>query len=177
MKKIIFFLLLAVTGTAFAQKKITTSATVSFDAATKLDALPKAGNKTVIAAIDPKKGIVAFEAQIKAFNFSNAMMQEHFNSEKWLDSEKYPTASFKGKITNLNEVNFEKDGSYTAIVQGDLTIKGIAKPVAAKATIVVKGGIVTATSDFTIKLADYGISNAGGKLADEPRISVSAELK
>lgn len=42
MKKAILILALAATGTVFAQKKTTTSATVSFDATTKLDALPKA---------------------------------------------------------------------------------------------------------------------------------------
>jgi hypothetical protein len=48
---------------------------------------------------------------------------------------------------------------------------------AGKAIILVKGGAIRATSDFTIKLADYSISNAGGKLADEPKITVSADFK
>ena len=105
------------------------------------------------------------------------MMQEHFNGEKWMDSEKNPTSTFKGKITNLGDVKFDKDGSYAAEIAGDLTMKGISKPLTGKATIVVKAGAISATSDFTIKLADYSISNAGGKLADEPKISVSADFK
>lgn len=177
MKKALLILALATTGTVFAQKKTTTSATVKFDATTKLDALPVAENKTVVAAIDPKTGTVAFEAQIKGFQFGNPMMQEHFNGPKWLDSEKNPTSTFKGKITNLGEVKFDKDGSYTANIAGDLTMAGTTKPLTGKATIVVKGGAVSATSDFTIKLADYSISNAGGKLADEPKITVSADFK
>jgi polyisoprenoid-binding protein YceI len=177
MKKALLILALATTGTVFAQKKTTTSATVSFDATTKLDALPKADNKTVIAAIDPKTGTVAFEAQIKGFQFGNPMMQEHFNGPKWLDSEKNPTSVFKGKITNIGDVKFDKDGSYTATIEGDLTLAGITKPLAGKAIILVKGGAIRATSDFTIKLADYSISNAGGKLADEPKITVSADFK
>jgi polyisoprenoid-binding protein YceI len=178
MKKAILILALATTtGPLFAQKKTTTSATVKFDATTKLDALPAAENKTVVAAIDPKTGSVAFEAQIKGFNYSNPMMQEHFNGEKWMDSEKNPTSTFKGKITNIADVKFDKDGSYTANITGDLIMKGISKPLSGKATIVVKGGAINATSDFTIKLADYSISNGGGKLADEPKISVSADFK
>lgn len=177
MKKAILILALATTGTVFAQKKTTTSATVKFDATTKIDALPVAENKTVVAAIDPKTGAVAFEAQIKGFNFGNPMMQEHFNGPKWMDSEKNPTSTFKGKITNPGEVKFDTDGSYTAAIEGDLTMHGITKPLTGKATIVVKGGAVNATSEFTIKLADYSISNAGGKLADEPKITVSADFK
>ena len=178
MKKAILILALATsTGSLFAQKKTTTSATVKFDATTKLDAMPVAENKTVVALIDSKTGSVAFEAQIKGFNFGNPMMQEHFNGEKWMDSEKNPTSTFKGKITNLGDVKFDKDGSYAAEIAGDLTMKGISKPLTGKATIVVKAGAISATSDFTIKLADYSISNAGGKLADEPKISVSADFK
>ena len=48
MKKTILALaLVAVTGSLFAQKKTTTSATVAFDASTSIDNLPKAENKTV----------------------------------------------------------------------------------------------------------------------------------
>jgi polyisoprenoid-binding protein YceI len=178
MKKTTLLLALTVSaGALFAQKKTTTSATVKFDAATPADAMPVAENKTVIAAIDTKTGTVAFEAQVKGFTFSNAMMQEHFNSAKWFDSEKNPTSTFNGKITNLGDIKFDKDGSYNASIEGDLTMKGISKPLTGKAVIVVKAGSIHATSDFTIKLTDYSVSNAGGKLADEPKISVSSDFK
>ncbi|MBL0358597.1 MAG: YceI family protein [Chitinophagaceae bacterium] len=177
MKKAILILALATTGSVFAQKKTTTSATVKFDATTKLDALPVAENKTVVALIDTKGGTVAFEAQIKGFQFGNPMMQEHFNGPKWMDSEKNPTSTFKGKITNVADVKFDQDGTYVVNIEGDLTMHGISKPLTGKATIVVKAGAVSATSDFTIKLADYSLGNAGGKLADEPKITVSADFK
>jgi polyisoprenoid-binding protein YceI len=162
---------------SFAQKKTTTSATINFDATTSLDALPKAENKTVVAAIDPKDGTVAFEAIIKGFSFGNPMMQEHFNGEKWMDSGKFPTATFKGTITNLSEVNFAADGSYKANVEGELTMHGVTKPVKTTADITVAGGAVTAKTDFSIVGADYGIGDGGGKVAKEPKISVVAEMK
>ncbi|MGZ8509729.1 MAG: hypothetical protein ACXWWA_05105, partial [Chitinophagaceae bacterium] len=85
MKKTILLLSLVIaTGGLFAQKKTTTSATVSFDATTSLDALPKADNKTVIGALDTQTGAVQFEANVKNFTFKNPMMQEHFNGEKWM---------------------------------------------------------------------------------------------
>lgn len=164
-------------GAAFAQKKITTSATVSFDATTSLDALPKADNKTVVAAIDTKTGSVAFEAVMKSFAFGNPMMQEHFNSPKWIDSEKFPKTIFKGTITNLTAVNFGTDGNYKANIEGDLTLHGITKPVKTTADITVKAGAVIAKSDFTISLPEYGLGDANGKVAKEPKISVTAELK
>jgi polyisoprenoid-binding protein YceI len=181
MKKTTFILALAlVSSTIFAQKKTTTSGTVNFDATTSLDPLPKAENKTVVSAIDTKTGAIAFEAIIKSFSFSNPMMQEHFNSSKWLDSDKFPTSTFKGNITNFSTIDLKKDGTYPADVTGDLTIHGITKPVTTKGSVVVAGKTISANAAFNIQLADYGITGQaidGGKVAKEPKITVAIELK
>jgi polyisoprenoid-binding protein YceI len=181
MKKTILILaLVTMTGTLFAQRKTTTSATVAFNATTSIDNLPKAENNTVIAAIDTKTGVVQFEANVKNFSFSNPTMQTHFNGDKWMNSDAFPTLSFKGNITNVSEVTLSKDGSYNATVEGTLSIKGKEQKIKVPANITVKGGAITATSDFTVKLADYDISGApieGGKVAREPKITVSAEFK
>lgn len=181
MKKTILILaLVTVAGSLFAQKKTTTSATVAFDASTPIDALPKAENKTAIAAIDTKTGAVQFEATVKNFAFTNPTIQDHFNGEKWLNSTAFPTFNFKGNIATPAEVNFAANGTYTANVEGVLTVKGKEQKVKAPATFVVKDGAVSATSSFTIKLADYDITGSaidGGKIAKEPKITVSADFK
>jgi polyisoprenoid-binding protein YceI len=181
MKKTILILaLVTLTGSLFAQRKTTTSATVSFNATTSIDNLPKADNKTVIAAIDTKTGVVQFEANVKSFAFANPTMQGHFNGDRWMNSDQFPTLSFKGNITNVSDVNLSKDGSYTATVEGTLTIKGKEQKIKVPANIIVKGGVISATSDFSVKLADYDISGApveAGKVSKEPKISVSAEFK
>jgi polyisoprenoid-binding protein YceI len=180
MKKTILILSLAVlTGTVFAQKKTTTSATVAFDASTPIDALPKAENKTVIAAINTATGAIAFEAAVKNFAFTNPMIQDHFNGANWLNSDKFPSFTYKGTITNLSAVDFTKEGSYKVTTEGTLTVKGVEQKVTTPATIVVKGSNVVATADFSIKLADFGITGAaidGGKVAKDPKISINAVL-
>jgi polyisoprenoid-binding protein YceI len=180
MKKtaIVFALVLAATA-SFAQKKTTTSGTVTFDATTEKDALPRADNKTAIAKLDTKTGEVAFETTIKNFTFANPKMQEHFNGAGWLDSDKYPTSTFKGMITNLKAVNFSKDGTYKADVTGDLTIHGVTQKASTTATVVVAGKKVTSSSAFSVKLADYKIDNASlssGKVSTEPKVTVMAEF-
>lgn len=181
MKKTIIFLALIVTaGSVFSQKKTTTSATVSFDASTAIDNLPKADNKTVIAAIDIKTGAVLFEANVKNFSFKNPMIQEHFNGEKWMHSDAHPSFTFKGIIVDPASVDFAKDGSYNTEVEGILTIKGTEQKIKVPGTIIVKGGSLMASSNFSIALADYGISGApidGGKVSKVPKITVSAEFK
>lgn len=181
MKKttLLFALMLTVMA-GFAQKKTTTSATVAFDATTPIDALPKAETKTAVASLDTKSGEVKFELQMKSLTFPNPKIQEHFNAPNWLDSEKFPTAAFSGKITNLSAVNFKKDGSYTANVEGDLTMHGKTQKVNTTATIVVAGKAVNASSDFSVKLADYSVDGpavGAGKVSKEPKITVKAEFK
>jgi len=180
MKKTILSLMIAsVSMMVLAQKKTSTSATVAFDASTAIDNLAKAENKTSIAAIDPAKNTVQFEAAIKNFAFSNPKIQEHFNQESWLNSDKFPKATFSGAITNPSAVNFKKDGTYNVTVEGDLTIKGKTNKVTAPATIVVAGTTLKTNATFNIKVADFGIEGqpiTAGKVSAEPKISVSAEL-
>jgi len=181
MKKTILILaLVTVTGSLFAQKKTTTSATVSFDASTSLDALPKAENNTVIAAIDTKTGVVQFEANVKNFAFTNPTIQQHFNGAQWMNSDTYPSFTFKGNIANLSDVNFAQNGTYTANVEGILTIKGKDQKLKIPATITVADGAISGTSSFSFKLADYDITGTpidGGKVAREPKVTVKADFK
>ncbi|MEI2739127.1 MAG: YceI family protein [Chitinophagaceae bacterium] len=180
MKKTILFLsFISLTASVIAQKVTTTSAVVSFDATTPKDALPKAENKTVIGSLDKTTGAIVFEAAVNNFAFSNPKIQEHFNGAQWLNSAEFPKFTFSGKIDKLSEVKFKKNGSYDVRVSGNLTVKGISKPVSAKAKITVKDGAVSTTSSFSIILADYGITGQpieSGKVAPEPKITVSASF-
>lgn len=180
MKKIILSLMITtLTLSVFAQKKTTTSAIIAFDATTALDALPKAENKTVVAALDTKTGTVEFEAAMKNFSFSNSRMQEHFNNAGWMNTDQFPASTFTGKITNLKAVNFSKNGTYTADVEGDLSIRGVTQKASSKATIVVDNGKLKCTTEFTINLDDYKITAnqiIAGKVSKEPKITVTAEF-
>ncbi len=181
MKKTILFLaFITASGLLFAQKKTTTSATISFDATTAKDALPKAENKTVIGSLDTKTGDVAFEAAVKNFSFSSPRMQEHFNSANWMNSDQFPAFTYTGKIEKMNKVKLTKDGTYKVNVNGDLTIKGITKKTKVNGTIVVAGGKINVTTHFSVILADYNISGQqpieAGKVSKEPKITVSADF-
>jgi polyisoprenoid-binding protein YceI len=123
---------------------------------------------------------VAFEATVKNFAFSNPMIQDHFNGGNWMASDKHPVFTYKGNITDLSAVNFTKDGTYQVKTEGVLTVKGVEQKLATPATIVIKDGTINASTDFSIKLSDFGITGApidGGKVAKEPKITVTVELK
>jgi len=181
MKKAILILILTIsTGILFAQKKTTTSATISFDASTSLDNMPKASNKTAIGAIDTKTGSVVFEANVKNFTFGNPTMQGHFNGEKWLNSDAHPNFTFKGNIVDPSSVDFTKDGTYKTEVEGVIGIKGKEKNMKIPGTIVVNGGTLSVSANFSVAVADFGITGVpidAGKVSKQPKITVSAELK
>ncbi len=180
MKKSILLLALVITtGQIFAQKKTTTSATVSFDATTPKDALPKATNNAVIGSLNTADGSVAFEAAVKNFAFTNPKIQEHFNGDKWFNSDTYPVFSFSGKIEKADKVKFTKDGTYNVTVSGIMKIRGVSKEEKVKGTITVAGGKIKIAADFEIDLPDYGITGVpidAGKVSKEPKVSVTAEF-
>jgi polyisoprenoid-binding protein YceI len=79
----------------------------------------------------------------------------------------------------MSEVNFSKNGTYTATVSGKLFIKDKSKEVRTPVVFVVNNGSISATTNFTIKLADYDIKGTpieAGKVAREPKISVAANF-
>ena len=114
---------------------------------------------------------------MQAFEFEKALMQEHFNGKDFLNTKAFPKAKFQGKITDLSAIHFNQDGSYTAAVAGDLTLKDVTNPVSANGTITVKGSTVTVEAKFPIALADYGIVFKKGKPSTNIAKSVDVTVK
>src|SRR5690349_11240226 len=81
----------------------------------------EAHNYQASSALNTKTGDMAYSVLIKGFEFQKALMQTHFN-ENYMESEKYPNSTFKGKILDISKVNFNKKGTYPVNVEGDLTI-------------------------------------------------------
>jgi len=139
----------------------------------------EATNTASVSTLNKANGEVVFSVPMQGFEFEKALMQKHFNSKKFLDTQKYPKAKLKGTITNLSDIDFSKDGTYNAIVEGELTIKGKTNPVKEKGTVSIQGGHVKVYSKFIITLADYGIEFVEGKpstnIAKTVEVTVNAE--
>lgn len=136
-------------------KYITRTGTVSFFSSTSAENID-ATNNEAFSLVDITKGEVAFQVLITGFKFKKALMEEHFN-ENYMESTKYPKATFQGTIADLNKVNFKNNGSYTINVTGDFTMHGVTNKVTIPATINIQGGKLNATSKFDVRLADYKI--------------------
>jgi len=142
-----------------AQKFMTKNGYIGFYSHTPMEDI-KADNNQVAGVLDITTGDMVFQALIKSFHFERALMEEHFN-ENYMESDKIPKSSFKGKITNLSSVNFAKEGTYDVTVEGDLTIHDVTNKISTKGTIEVVSGGINANSKFNIVPEDYKISIPG----------------
>ena len=158
---------LAVTLFAFtlpSGKLVSTKTHVKFFSHTAVEDI-EANNHASLSTIDLVTGDIVFSVPMQSFEFEKALMQKHFNSDKFLNTKTYPKAKLKAKIINLSEINFSKDGTYQANVKGELTIKGVTKAISENGTIKVTGNKIIVKSKFNITLADYGITFVKGKPA------------
>ncbi|MDB4286345.1 YceI family protein, partial [bacterium] len=137
MKKtfVVFLLAVVAFSTVDAQKYITRNGTVSFFSTTPIEDI-KGTNNQVTSLLDTQGGGIVFMALMKGFQFDKALMQEHFN-EKYVESEKYPKAQFKGSIENFEEIDFTKDGTYDITVSGPLTLHGETNVVTTEGSLVI----------------------------------------
>jgi polyisoprenoid-binding protein YceI len=152
----IIIVAIAICTATDAQQYYTKNGRISFFSKALIENI-KADNNQVISVLDIKTGNLQFSVLNNAFHFPKAKMEEHFN-EDYMESPKYPRSTFKGTITDISKVNTSANGSYNIQVTGDLSIHGVIKKITAPGTIIIKQGVVSASSVFKIALSDYNIS-------------------
>jgi hypothetical protein len=101
-------------------------------------------------------GEIRFSLLFKGFQFKYAEMQTHFN-EEYVESEKYPRASFTGTIQNIKSIDLNKEGKYSAKIVGNLTMHGVTKPVQTTATLNIRKGTIAAAATMSINMSDFKI--------------------
>ena len=181
-----FFLLMLLVGinvtTTTAQSKyFTRTGTVIFDAEGKLDDVEeiKAKNTVATCVLDAASGQMEWAVSMNKFDFASSLMQKHFN-ENYVESEKYPKSTFKGKINELSKVNFSKDGTYPVTVTGNMFLHGVTKEVTAKGVVTVEKGKILVSSSIELMLKDYKIdipTVVFVKIAESAKVSISAALE
>lgn len=117
------------------------------------------GNNHKVSSVwDATTGALQFAVLIKAFEFEKALMQEHFN-ENYMESNTYPKAVFKGKVSGVTAADLKKPGTYPVTIEGELDMHGVKQKIAEKGSITVQPtGLVRAESDFSVKPEDYKIA-------------------
>ena len=160
MRKILIILpallLLNATLIAAQGKYFTKSGKIDFFSTTPAEDI-KAVNKSVAVVLDAKTGDIQFSVLMKGFQFKKGLMQEHFN-DSYVESDKFPLSEFKGQIINNSEINYNKNGSYSAKVKGKLTIHGETKEIETTGIIAVIDGKIGVNAVFNLVVADFKIN-------------------
>jgi len=119
----------------------------------------------------------AFAINIKTFKgFRAATQKKHFN-ENYLESNKYPQATFEGKI--IENIDLRRDGLYNVRAKGNLFIHGVIQERIIKCNLIIKNGLVSIKSNFIVLLADHNIAIPkilDQKLASDIKVEVMVEL-
>ena len=113
----------------------------------------KADNNQVLSVIDTKTGEIAIQLLMRSFMFEKALMREHFN-ENYVESYKFPKATFTGEIRNFAELN---ETNTVSEIVGTLTVHGREKEISSKVTVMITDNQITLTGDFKVEVADFDI--------------------
>lgn len=143
-------------GIAWIRGRFKTSARVTLDRAAKTGSID--------AVIDAPSVDTGHEARDK-----------HVRSADFLDTEKFPTITFKS-----NHLKF--DGDVLVGADGDLTIMGVTKPVSLNVTLfrciqhpANKRDLCGADASTAIKRSEWGIKRSAVGIGDDVRISIQIE--
>lgn len=104
---------------------------------------------TVVADLNSMENI-----DLKGDSSMREKLEKHLKSADFFDIQKFPTATFE-----ITQVTDTADGDFNAILKGNLTIKGITKPISIRANVTVNEDMVTIASEPTdFDREDFGLS-------------------
>ncbi|MBY0426539.1 MAG: YceI family protein [Cytophagales bacterium] len=172
------YLLIFISTPTFAQKRLVLEkGDVFFSSEAQLE-LIKATTKSVKGIIDLSTYQFAIKIPIKSFvGFNSDLQRVHFN-ENYMESDKYPDATFAGKI--IEQIDFLSDGTYEIRAKGDLDIHGVKQNRILKVKVAIKNGVIAIGTSFKVPLSDHNISIpkiVSEKIATEINVVFTGTMK
>ncbi len=135
----------------------------------------EANNKIAVSILNTSTGDVVFQIPNIGFKFEIPLMEEHFN-ENYMETDKFPKSSFKGKINE--KIDYSKDGEYKATATGTFSIHGQAQQKTIEGTVIVKNGEISLKAEFNIHIADYKIeipSVVTQDIAEDVKVNIDCD--
>ena len=145
-----------------------------FGYSTQLSSFSKTTGKVVFDA-EAKKGVVDIVIDTKSVSTGFADFNEHIQGEDFLDTTKFPQATFKS-------TNVVFDGDKPQRIEGNLTIKGVTKPVTLTVTSfqamphpMLKKPAIGANAFTVIKRSEFNAGKYAPYVGDDVRIDIAIE--
>jgi polyisoprenoid-binding protein YceI len=151
---LVTLLLLSISSNVIGQKVyLATGGMVHFFSKTPLEDI-EAETQSMTAVLTTVTNKIQFTVPMRTFKFDKSLMEEHFN-EKYVESEKYPKATFKGVINE--NVDWSKDTVMEVTATGTFELHGVTREITEKGTLKIAGDKINLVVVFNIVLADYKI--------------------
>lgn len=145
-----------------------------FGFSTQLSRFDKTSGKIVFDRV-AKTGAVDIVIDAKSVDTGYPTFNEHIQGEDFLDTAKYPTATFKSTA-----VRFE--GDKPVAIDGNLTLKGVTRPVTLTVTSfqamphpMLKKDAIGANATTTVKRSDFNAGKYAPYVGDEVTITIAVE--
>jgi len=145
-----------------------------FGYSTQLSSFSKTSG-TVVLDAEAKTASVDIVIDTKSVNTNFADFNEHIQGEDFLDTAKFPKATFKS-----TKVVF--DGNKPQSIEGQLTIKGVTKPVTLTVTSfqamphpMLKKPAIGANAFTVIKRSEFNAGKYAPYVGDDVRIDIAIE--
>jgi len=160
-----------------AQKKfMTNNGEIKFASKAQLEMIKASSNK-LQGIIDPATNQFAFLVSIPTFQgFNSELQRKHFN-ENYMESEKFATAKFSGKI--IEQIDFTQDNTMEVRAKGELEIHGQKQTRIIKGKITMKGNELIIEAHFIVPLSDHSITIpkiVSQKIATEIEVDINSTL-
>lgn len=130
---------------------------------------------TVVFDSAAKTGSVDVTIDMKSVSTGSSLFNEHIQAEDFLHTAKYPTATFKSTKVHFN-------GDKPAKVEGNLTIKGVTKPVTLDVTSfhamehpMVKKPAIGANATAKVKRSDFNAGKYAPYVGDDVTLTIALE--
>lgn len=130
---------------------------------------------TVVFDKAARTGAVDIVIDTKSVNTGYGTFNEHIQGEDFLDTARYPTATFKS-----TKVVF--DGDKPAKVEGNLTLKGVTRPVTLTVTDfkaaphpMLKKDAIGANAWTVVKRSEFNAGKYAPNVGDDVRIDIAIE--
>ncbi|MGB6268389.1 MAG: YceI family protein [Olleya sp.] len=138
-------------------KYLTKTGSISFEASVPSFEEVKAKNEATTVILNTENGEFAALVFVKAFRFKNALMEEHFN-ENYAESDTYPKANFKGKISDFDFDSLE-DSKKEMLYSGTLEFHGKTKTLENLPVSISKNddGSIDLSGTFKVNVDDFDI--------------------
>lgn len=162
----------------FSQEKLSTrTGIVIFEASVPSFEEVKAKSNAAYCHLNTSNGELIAIIFIKSFHFKLALMEEHFN-ENYMESDKYPKTTLKGKIKNF-ETKMLTENFQTFLLKAKLDIHGVTKTMEIPLNIRKIENKIDIQSDFILNLSDFKIKvplKILSKINNEANVNVDFTL-